>query len=141
MSNKKIHSPWVATALICAAFPALGQSSPDDKAKQTIEATCNTCHPLSARIGNGYDAKGWHTVMRMMLNQGAPVPKDQIEPITDYLIKTYPEKDKPAAKVIPGPVKTSMKEWPAPTPGSRPHDPLATSDGSTRRPARSRNIP
>ncbi|MGC2826564.1 MAG: hypothetical protein WA322_20450 [Pseudolabrys sp.] len=32
--------------------------------------------------------------------------------------------------VIPGPTKISIKEWKAPTPGSRSHDPLAARDGS-----------
>ena len=32
--------------------------------------------------------------------------------------------------VIPGPANVSFKEWQVPTPGSRPHDPLAARDGS-----------
>ena len=32
--------------------------------------------------------------------------------------------------LIPGPVEASIKEWPVPTPGSRPHDPMAAKDGS-----------
>ena len=66
----------------------------------------------------------------MMVNQGAPLPADQVEPLKAYLIKNFPEKTKPAGVVIPGPAKISFKAWQAPTPGSRPHDPLAASDGS-----------
>jgi virginiamycin B lyase len=119
----------MSVALLCAT-PIWTQAQ--DKAKQTVDATCNTCHPLSARVGTGYDAKGWHTVMRMMVNQGAPVPRDQMEAVTQYLIKTYPIKANERAKaaVIKGPLKVSMKIWQAPTPGSRPHDPLAARDGS-----------
>jgi len=121
----------LTTVLLCCALPASAQkSSSEDRAKKTIEATCNTCHPLSARVGTGYDAKGWRTVMRMMVNQGAKVPKEEIGPITQYLIKTYPVKGRPDAAVIKGPLKVSMKIWQAPTPGSRPHDPLAARDGS-----------
>jgi len=118
---------WIAVA---CALPLWAQAQ--DKAKATVDATCNTCHPLSARVGTGYDAKGWHTVIRMMVNQGAPLAKDQVEPITQYLIKTYPIKESERAKaaVINGPLKVAMKSWPAPTPGSRPHDPLAARDGS-----------
>ena len=67
-----------------------------------------------------------------------------------YLIKSFPERPRPAANIIDGPVQVSIKQWPVPTPGSRPHDPRATSDGSiwytgqTRRrpwPARSRHRP
>src|SRR5258708_8959860 len=66
----------------------------------------------------------------MMTNQGVPLPADQVEPLRAYLIKSFPEKAKPAGVVIPGPAKVSFKEWQAPPPRSRPHDPLAASDGS-----------
>src|SRR5215472_1829220 len=116
-------------AVVCAS-PLWAQAQ--DKAKQTVDATCNACHPLSARVGSGYDAKGWHTVVRMMLNQGAPLPRDQVEPVTQFLIKTYPVDPAKRAKaaLISGPLKVTMKIWPAATPGSRPHDPLAARDGS-----------
>src|SRR4029077_13019553 len=61
---------------------------------------------------------------------GAPVPKQQMEAMTQYLIKTYPVKGRADAAVIKGTLKVSMKIWKAPTPGSRPHDPLAARDGS-----------
>jgi len=125
-----IRQAWWKVVLMCAALPAMADGAADQQAKQVFDTTCNICHPVSARVGNGYDAKGWHTVIRMMLNQGAPLQKDQIEPLTQYLIKTYPEKGKPPARLVAGPVKVSMKEWAAPTPGSRPHDPLAARDGS-----------
>lgn len=76
--------------LMCSALPAWGQGSSEGKGKALVDGACNTCHPLSARVGSGYTAKGWQTVMRMMTNQGAPVPKDQVAAMTDYLIKTYP---------------------------------------------------
>ena len=65
-----------------------------------------------------------------MTNHGVALSKDEIAPMTDYLIKTYPEKEKAAAVVVKGPLKVSMKIWNAATPGSRPHDPLATRDGA-----------
>jgi virginiamycin B lyase len=118
----------IAAVLFCSAVPALSQELPEGKGKEMVAAQCNGCHPF--RAGSGYTARGWNTVMRMMVNQGAPIPKDQIGTITEYLIRNFPEKAKPAGAVVPGPVKVSMKEWPVPTPGSRPHDPLAARDGS-----------
>jgi virginiamycin B lyase len=129
MSKKSLLSLMVP-ALLCSALPVWAQSPAEDKGKATVDALCNTCHPLSARVGSGYTAKGWSTVMRMMMNHGAPVPKDQLKAMTAYLAKTYPEKGKPAAVVVPGPTQVSMKIWQAATPGSRPHDPLATKDGA-----------
>ena len=50
--------------------------------------------------------------------------------VTNYLIKNFPEKPGPAPAVIPGNVEVSFKEWKLPTPGTRPHDPLAAPDGT-----------
>ena len=45
-----------------------------------------------ARVG--YTPEGWRTVMRMMLNFDVPVPKDQVETLTNYLIASFPERDR-----------------------------------------------
>jgi virginiamycin B lyase len=128
MSNKTCVI--LTAALLSAAFPACGQQLPDGPGKELAEANCNICHTLLSRVGAGYTPQGWTTVLRMMVNQGAAVPADQIEPLKAYLIKSFPEKGKPAGVVIEGPSEVSFKEWQAPTPGSRPHDPLAARDGS-----------
>ena len=127
---KKSFQSLMPTVMLSCALSAWAQGAPEDKGKTMVDAQCNSCHPLTARTGSGYDAKGWRTVMRMMTNHGVAVPKDQIAPMTAYLAKTFPEKGKPAAVVVKGPLKVSMKIWQATTPGSRPHDPLAARDGS-----------
>src|SRR3954466_6298658 len=119
----------IALALAAFAVPAWSQDSADP-GKAMVEGTCNTCHPLSARVGTGYTEDGWKTVMRMMKNHGAPVPAEQEPAMLSYLVKTYPVKGRPDAAIVPGPLKVSMKAWDAATPGSRPHDPLAAKDGS-----------
>jgi virginiamycin B lyase len=106
-------------ALFASMLPALAQELPEGEGKQAVAATCNTCHPLLARVGSGYTVEGWHTVMRMMVNQGAAVPADQAEAIMQYLIKTFPEKGKPVGVSVPGAVQVTFKSWQAPTPGSR----------------------
>jgi virginiamycin B lyase len=120
----------LVSALFASTLPVLSQELPEGEGKEVVAATCNSCHPLLARVGSGYTAEGWHTVMRMMVNQGAAIPADQAEMMMQYLIKTFPEKGKPAGVSVQGPVNVAFKSWPAPTPGSRPHDPLAASDGS-----------
>jgi virginiamycin B lyase len=134
MPNKPVFSLPVLSslvgALLGAALPASGQELPEGPGKELVAAQCNSCHTLTSRVGAGYTPAGWRTVMRMMINNGVPIPPDQLATMTAYLAKTFPEKPKPVGVVIPGPVKVSFKEWPVPTPGSRPHDPLATADGA-----------
>jgi virginiamycin B lyase len=117
-------------ALSIALFPAWGGELPEGKGKEIVAGMCNTCHPVEARIGSGYSREGWSTVLRMMVNQGAEISQDELPTLLDYLSTNFPEKGKPAAAAVDGPYKVSMQSWRAPTPGSRPHDPLAARDGS-----------
>src|ERR687888_299656 len=125
---------WAAfAAFLCAATPASAQQAqadfPDGPGKQTFINFCGGCHDIN-RSRAGYTPEGWHTVMRMMLNFDVPVPKDEVDTLIQYLIKSFPERPRPAAVIIPGPVEAAVKLWQVPTPGSRPHDPLATRDGA-----------
>src|SRR3989449_5679170 len=131
MSKNSLVS-LMAAALLCSTLPAWGQELPEGSGKELVAAQCNSCHPFHARLGGGYTAQGWRTVMRMMTNHGVAIPPDQLETMTAYLTKNFPEKGKPAGVVIPGPAKVSIKEWQGPTPAARPHHPLAARDGSDR---------
>ena len=127
--STKLLCGFIAAGVLGATPHAWSQNLPDGAGKDTVAAVCGGCHDVN-RIRAGYTPEGWRMVVRMMQNMDAPVPKDQWETVTDYLIKNFPEKPRPAAVVIPGPAQIAIKMWPVPTPGSRPHDPLATKDGS-----------
>src|SRR5262245_66259810 len=120
-----------ASALLAAGLPAPAQQAdfPDGPGKETFLATCGGCHEIN-RARAGYTPEGWRTVMQMMVNFGGAGPKDQIPTLTDYLIKSFPERPRPAAKIIDGPVQASIKLFDVPTPGSRPHDPVPTRAGA-----------
>src|ERR1700730_10175514 len=123
--STKLLLPVLAAGLLGSAVPALAQQDfPDGAGKETVTAICGGCHDIN-RVKAGYTPAGWHMVLHMMQNMEAPIPKDQLETVTEYLIKSFPEKPKPVAVVIPGPVEVAIKEWPVPTLGSRPHDPAA----------------
>lgn len=130
MSTHQLRLPWMAAALLCSALPAWGSELPEGKGKDLVAASCNSCHAFSARVGGGYTAEGWRTVMRMMANHGVALPADHVATMTEYLTKNFPEKTKPAGVLIAGPAHALIKVWPLPTPGSRPHDPLGTADGA-----------
>jgi virginiamycin B lyase len=102
---------------------------PEGPSKQTFIATCGGCHDIN-RVRVGYTADGWVTVVRMMQNMQAPVPAEEWGAVTDYLIKNFPERQRPPAAILSGPVEAAIEMWDVPILGSRPHDPLAARDGS-----------
>ena len=102
---------------------------PEGPSKARFVATCDGCHDIN-RVRVGYTAEGWLTVTHMMQNAHAPVPPEEWGAMTDYLIKNFPERPRPPAVLIDGPVKAEIRMWDVPTLGSRPHDPLAARDGS-----------
>jgi virginiamycin B lyase len=102
---------------------------PEGPSKHRFVATCDGCHDIN-RVRVGYTPEGWLTVVHMMQNMQAPVPAEEWGAMTDYLIKNFPERKRPAAVIVDGPVKANILLWDVPTQGSRPHDPLAARDGS-----------
>jgi virginiamycin B lyase len=107
----------------------VGQDFPEGAGKSIVLGICGGCHDLN-RLTAGHTVEDWHTVVRMMQNFGAPISPDQVPTITDYLTKSFPEKPRPPARLLSGPIEATIREWPVATPGSRPHDPLAARDGS-----------
>jgi virginiamycin B lyase len=100
---------------------------PDGPGKELVQANCAKCHGLNLITGSwGNTRQGWHDLFGSMV----ALPTDQADTIAQYLATNFPPKPAPEAVVIPGPVNVSIKEWIVPTLGSRPHDPLAATDGS-----------
>ena len=127
----KAVMPSLLSVLIVCGFAAWAQSFdlPVGPGKEIVENTCGTCHPIN-RLGAGYTPEGWHSVVHMMQNMEVPVPPEQWATVAEYLIKSFPDKPKPAAAIVAGPVQVSITQWPVPTAGSRPHDPWASRDGA-----------
>ena len=121
----------LAGALVLSLLPlARAQGPAADPGREIVETACNACHVLSGRVGGGYTEQGWSTVLRMMSNHGMTLSEAQLASVKAYLVKTYPERPRPPAVIVPGPLQVSIQAWQVPTPGSRPHDPLATRDGA-----------
>jgi virginiamycin B lyase len=122
-------------ALACAVFilgtPVAAQITlPDGPGKELVSKNCGTCHAMSRVTEAGYAPEGWRNNIHSMMNVGAKVPAGEIDAMVAYLAKNFPEKPRPAAVVVPGDAKVSIREWFVPTAGSRPHDPLPTADGA-----------
>jgi virginiamycin B lyase len=142
MSNKSLLILTMAASL-CAVLPASAQRSaqpdpsqpggyplPDGSAKKLVQENCTICHDLRNLVISNKSPDDWDNTVDMMKNAGAPITADQAKEIKQYLIGAFPELPRPKAVAIDGPVKVKFRIWAVPTPGSRPHDPLAMPDGT-----------
>ena len=99
----------------------------DGPGREQVQATCTRCHGLNLIAGSwGYTKDGWQDRIATMVK----LPATDLESISSYLATHYPIKDAPGAVLLSGPATVTIKEWMAPTLGSRPHDSHAASDGS-----------
>src|SRR5581483_8569365 len=99
---------------------------PDGPGRDLVQAMCSRCHATALIVNSGgYTRQGWEELFGTMI----AVPAEQRAAIADYLAKNFPEQPRPKPVVVPGAMTVSFKEWSLPTLGSRPHDPLAASDG------------
>ena len=89
---------------------------PDGPSKQRFVDTCNGCHDIN-RVRIGYTPEGWLTVVRMMQNMNAPVPAEEWGAMTEYLMKSFPERKRPEAVIIDGPAKASIADVGCADPG------------------------
>jgi virginiamycin B lyase len=132
MSNKSIL-PVLTATLLCWAPAAwsqpVPQSFPDGPGKEIVVNTCGGCHDIN-RIRAGYTPAGWNMLQHMMQNMGAPIAPEDWPVVTAYLMKNFPERQRPSAVVIAGPVQARIFLWDVPTIGSRPHDPATAKDGT-----------
>src|SRR5450830_2140001 len=106
MLNRAILPIFAATLLCCASAawsqPA-PQSFPDGPGKDIVVATCGGCHAIN-RLRAGYTPAGWNMLQHMMQNMGAPIAPEDWPTVTTYLMKNFPEKARPPAVLIAGPV-------------------------------------
>jgi virginiamycin B lyase len=95
--------------------------------RDLVQATCSRCHGANLIAGSwGYTKEGWQDRIATMVK----LQPAELDTISSYLAAHYPVKPAPGAVLLSGPATVSIKEWLAPTLGSRPHDSHAAADGS-----------
>jgi virginiamycin B lyase len=93
---------------------------PDGAGKDTVQQQCTKCHALGLIANSGgFTRQGWEELIGTMV---ALIPEQRTQ-VATYLASNFPERPRPPAVVVPGSVKVTVKEWNAPSLGSRPHDP------------------
>ena len=118
----------LAAAVLLSAAPAWAQGADADKAKQVVDAQCNACHPIGARVGSGYTHDGWKTVMRMMANHGIRVALYGISQINGVI--WYSESETiPNTVVRFDPKSETFQSWAIPGGGNIVRNTDVTADG------------
>ncbi len=100
---------------------------PDGAGKDQVQSICAGCHPLTNITNSrGNSRDGWDALTKSMI----ALPADVKPQMMEYLGSHFPKKPGGDPVVVPGTANVTIREWVVPTLGSRPHDPLAASDGS-----------
>jgi virginiamycin B lyase len=100
---------------------------PDGAGRDQVQSICAGCHPLTNITNSrGNTREGWDALTKSMI----ALPSDVKPQMMEYLGSHFPRTPGGEPVVVPGSANVSIREWVVPTLGSRPHDPLAASDGS-----------
>jgi len=136
------------TKLLLAVFPlsvlsARGQLAPltpnrdtalqlpEGAGKQAVERTCFLCHGFGQFARVNLDRPDWDHIISVMVAWGAPLRKEEIPVVIDYLATNFKDQGKGRGVVIPGNIDVAIKEWDLPTRAALPHDSLySTRSGS-----------
>ena len=122
--------PLIVTAMLAPHVSGQGRGAaqlPDGPGREQVQATCSKCHGVNLIAGSwGYSKEGWQDRIATMV----ALPPADLDAVSSYLSSHFPPKPAPGAVLISGPATVTIKEWLAPTLGSRPHDSHAAADGS-----------
>ena len=100
----KTEFPWIAgiamamsgaAAVVAVVYPALAQNLPDGNGKELVETACTGCHDLSPITQSGFTKEDWDMVVQNMILMGAPIKREQVALVTNYLAANFPPKPKP----------------------------------------------
>jgi len=64
MAGLRTLRPLALVATLLAAGAAAQQNLPPGEGRDLVAQKCYACHAFEARVGAGYTAEGWHTVLR-----------------------------------------------------------------------------
>jgi hypothetical protein len=81
----------VLTAALCLPVISWGQNLPDGPGRDKLLTACTVCHGLD-NITNSHKkltAEEWEVYLYDMVARGAPLHKNDIEVVKQYLIKNF----------------------------------------------------
>jgi len=85
-------SPQEASAIVDYIFKTYGRkpAAAEDRGKTVLNAACGLCHAVDLMDGRkDADKETYRSIVDRMIAYGASVAPDQIDPLVDYLFRTY----------------------------------------------------
>jgi len=70
---------------------------PEGDGKPIATEFCQDCHKLTNLVKAHKNLDDWKDTIRTMMDRGARIPDDKVDPLAEYLAKNFPEKDTAAA--------------------------------------------
>lgn len=129
--SARVQRAWLLAAVFfCSVLSARSQIQlPEGNGKQDLERVCTLCHELDELSKVNFSPADWGYLVERMVAYGAPLPKDRMPVVAEYLAKAFPGTGKPAAVKITGPVEVRIGEIEVPY-GMRAGDNLVLPDGT-----------
>ena len=73
-----------ATTAFCADGPL-----PEGKGKDVVVSACSSCHTVDRIAALRLSEEGWRNTLRQMIENGASLNPDDINPILAYLVANF----------------------------------------------------
>jgi len=82
---------WAICAFVLAATKAFCADAalPDGKGKDAVVNACSSCHSLDRITALKLSEEGWRNTLRQMIENGASLNPDDINPILAYLVANF----------------------------------------------------
>jgi virginiamycin B lyase len=93
---------------------------PDGAGNEIVERACALCHDFREFPRVNFDHEHRNLVVQTMVGGGAPLKKEEIPVVVDYLANSFKAMDPPGV-VVSGSVQVTTAKWDVPTPNSMPY--------------------
>src|SRR5262249_15450822 len=87
-----------------------------------FQRACTLCHAGQQISRVNWGRQDWADAVDSMVGWGAPLDKEEIPILVDYLAKNFDGSNRAPGKIVEGPVKATLENLDMPTPHSLPHD-------------------
>ena len=79
----------VMSLLFTAHAGAAADALPEGDGREIVEYACSQCHGLLQVANASKTAEQWRMLVRMMINQGAPIEEYEVDTVVRYLAEHF----------------------------------------------------